>query len=385
MFGVFLVNAAAQQAPKNVPVSGEVAAIDAAKNQLTIKTANGETSVIFDAKTEFKRIAPDKLSDPYSAVASSLAEISVGDKVVASGILSEDKKTISPTRRIFLVTKDDLAKKAEADQAKWQTRGIVGKVTAITPATNEITVALRGGFGGERSMIVAANDKTVYRRYAENSVKYADAKKSSFAEIKVGDQLRAVGEKSTDNVRLTAEEIVFGSFRMVAGKITAIDAAKGEVTIKDISTDKPVTIAVNNETMLRRFPAEMAQRMAQMQAMRASGQMPQGVSGQGNPANRPPQGQTPSQGTGNGQGMGRGGDVDQMLERMPVLTLAELKIGDAVAASSSTSATPNRVTAIKFVAGIEPFLNVPQPTDQQGRPQSSPQINIPGLDSIGGP
>jgi hypothetical protein len=85
--------------------------------------------------------------------------------------------------------------------------------------------------------------------------------------------------------------------------------------------------------------------------------------------------------------MGRpGGDVDQMLERLPALTLAELKVGDAIAASSSTSETPDKVTAIKFVAGIEPFLNPPQIPGQGARPQaSSPSINIPGLDGIGTP
>lgn len=387
--GVFLGTSVAQQtaAPKNVPVSGEVAAVNAAQNQLTIAGAGGVMNVVIDAKTEFKRIAPDKLSDPSSAVPSSLAEFSIGDKVVAIGVVAEDKKSINPTRRVFLVTKDDLAKKAEADREKWTTRGVAGRVTATNAANNEVTIALRGGAaGGERTVIVAANDKTKFRRYAPNSVKYSEALSSSLVEIKAGDQLRAYGEKSSDGAKLTAEEVVFGSFRMVAGKIEKIDAARGEIVIKDVQTDKPVTIAVGSETLLRRFPPEMAQRMAQMQAMRAAGALTpgQGTGTGGQQRPTPLAGQTPPQGGINGGGM-RGGDVDAMLERMPALTLGELKIGDAVAASSSVGATPDRVMAIKFVAGIEPFLIAPQTPGGGNRPQASPQINIPGLDGFGAP
>jgi hypothetical protein len=90
-----------------------------------------------------------------------------------------------------------------------------------------------------------------------------------------------------------------------------------------------------------------------------------------------------------GGGMNRGGgDVDQMLERLPALALSELKIGDAIAASSTGGTTPDRVTAIKFVAGIEPFLNPPQIPGGNNRPRGggSPSIEIPGLDGgIGAP
>ncbi|MEP6923514.1 MAG: hypothetical protein ABI954_03535 [Pyrinomonadaceae bacterium] len=402
--GIFVSSTAAQQAPKSLP--GEVIAIDTTNNQLKLKTNSGEATVSLDTKTEFKRLSPDKLSEPNSATPSSLSEISIGDKIVAVGILSDDKKTVTQTRRIFLLTKADIAKKQEADAARWTVRGIAGKVTVLNPATNTITIATRGGM--QRTIIVTANDKTVFHRYAPNSVKFSDAKVSNFTELKVGDQLRAVGEKSADNTGLTAEEILFGSFRTVAGKVTAIDAVKGEIIVKDLQTGKDVTISVNSETLLRRFPPEMAQRMAQMQVMRASGGMGGGQNpaggvtgertpnGAGQPTPRPngqagqmmpPNGVPPGAGgMGGGQGMRRG-DVDSMLEQMPALALTELKIGDAVAASSSVGQTPERVTAIKFVAGIEPFLITPQPSGMPtgNRPQSSPSINIPGLDGIGAP
>jgi hypothetical protein len=45
-----------------------------------------------------------------------------------------------------------------------------------------------------------------------------------------------------------------------------------------------------------------------------------------------------------------------MLERSPVLALADLKKGDALIISSSKSADGSSMTAFSLVAGVEPFL-----------------------------
>jgi hypothetical protein len=394
-FGAFAgsfshVQAQTAEAQRPVPVRGEVSAIDAANKKIALTTKDGEVSVTLDEKAVYRRVSAENPSDLKSATPAALSDIAVGDSVVAVGKLSDDKKSLASARSVYLLTKADISKKQQTEQQKW-TSGVAGRVTAINPATNEITVAPRSGNPTTGAVIVAISDKTQYRRYAPNSVKYSDARTSNLAELKVGDQLRARGEKTPDGVRLTAEEVISGSFKMVAGTITAVDAAKNEVTVKEAQTDKIVVIQVNNDTLLRRFPLEMAQRMAQMQAMRASGQqMPQGAAmsgGQGGAAQaRPANPNGGGQGAGNGMMRQGGGDVDQMLERLPALTISELKVGDAIAASSTAGATPDRVTAIKFVAGVEPFLTQPQVpggTRQQGG--TSPSINIPGLDGIGAP
>jgi hypothetical protein len=61
---------------------------------------------------------------------------------------------------------------------------------------------------------------------------------------------------------------------------------------------------------------------------------------------------------GPGGGMGRGGafDMQQMLERMPALTLAELKAGDALIIASTAGTDSGQVTAITLLAGVEPIL-----------------------------
>jgi hypothetical protein len=55
--------------------------------------------------------------------------------------------------------------------------------------------------------------------------------------------------------------------------------------------------------------------------------------------------------------MGGGGDmIQQMLERLPPVTLAELKPGQMVIISSTVGADPTRVTAIQLVSNIEPLV-----------------------------
>jgi hypothetical protein len=76
-----------------------------------------------------------------------------------------------------------------------------------------------------------------------------------------------------------------------------------------------------------------------------------------------------------GGGMGNG-NLEDVLERLPALTIADLKIGETIGVSKS-SGTANRYTAFKIIAGVEPFLSVPTRTGGAG---NQPTINIPGLD-----
>jgi hypothetical protein len=48
-----------------------------------------------------------------------------------------------------------------------------------------------------------------------------------------------------------------------------------------------------------------------------------------------------------------------MMERAPKITLADLKAGDAIIVSSIEGTTPNQITAITLVSGVEPILTAP--------------------------
>ena len=88
---------------------------------------------------------------------------------------------------------------------------------------------------------------------------------------------------------------------------------------------------VGDNSVLKQFPAEMAQMMAQRQAMQAGG-IQSGGQGGIRPAQgaNPPSGQpnaegqaaNPRGGQGRGMGMRGGGSIDDMLERFPNITIA---------------------------------------------------------------
>ena len=90
-------------------------------------------------------------------------------------------------------------------------------------------------------------------------MEFDDAKPSSLAEIKAGDQLRARGARNADGTEFTAEEIVSGAFRNIAGTISNVDAATNALTVMDLATKKPVVVKISAQSQLLKLPPQMAQ------------------------------------------------------------------------------------------------------------------------------
>jgi len=349
-----------------------------------LQTKDGAVDVALSDKTEYKRVSPEKPS-LATAVASNFSDIGIGDKVIVTGILATDKKSI-PAKSVYLMTKSDIVQKQSKDQERWKTRGISGQVTAINPQTKEITVSSRG-LMGETKTLLTTKENAVFRRYAQDSVSYNEAKTSSLDEIKVGDSIRALGDKSADGASFKAEEIISGSFQTVGGTITAIDTAKNEITIENIQTKKPVTIVIGQNSVLKQFPAEMAQRFAAFQNGGGGMQPPSGVRPPNQPANQTG-GQTAPNGVrpGGGGMRGGGGGIDEMLERFPTIKLADLKVGSMIAFSSSKGTNQARVTAIKLLSGVEPFLKMAEGNNagrRGGQTGAGAGFSIPGLEGGG--
>jgi hypothetical protein len=361
------------QADKSITangVLGDVTAINLEAKGLSVKTDAGNTvTVVFADNTSFIRALPGATT-LEGATKIAPAEITVGDRVFARGKVADDQKSVT-VRALVVMTKADIAKKHERDREEWRRRGILGTVTAVNPATKEVTVTASTPEGPKPLVVEAAGEKVVFRRYAPDSVKFADAKTSSFAELKIGDRLRALGERSADGTRFKPEEIVSGAVRQLVGTVTGIDAATNEIKITT-QDKKPLTIVVNQDSNLRRLPPMMAQMLAARAAGGAAGGGAgngQGRGAGGGGGARPPQaagGEPGAGGGGGGGGRGGGGgggrrmggfDPQEMLERMPQLTLAELKAGDMIVVSSTSGADPTRVTAIALIAGMDAVIN----------------------------
>ncbi|HEX8130105.1 MAG TPA: hypothetical protein VF527_13465 [Pyrinomonadaceae bacterium] len=391
--------AAGQTNPAISPnrVLGDVTAIDPSALSITLKVegSSAPVNVVLNAATVYYRVNPDALAraakgaiTPADMTKITLAGVGVGNRLVVLGKVSDDQKTV-PARVVIVATKEDIAQKHELDRAQWQQRGILGTVTAINPETKEITVSVRSREGVTPMVIAAGGEKVQFRRYAPDSVKFADARASSFAELKTGDQVRALGARSADGATFTPEEIVSGSFRQLVGTVTAVDAATNQIKIKT-QDNKLLTIVVNSDSNLRRLPPQMAQFLAQ----RAAGGGANGGAGarptageDGRPAQQA--GGTPGAEGGRGMrgaqrrmmgGSGGGGggfDAQEMLERMPQTNLAELNAGDMIVVSSTAGADPTRLTAITLVAGIDAILNA--------MPAGAARPNVAGGQDLGLP
>jgi hypothetical protein len=345
-------------------VIGEVTGIDSGSRQITVKTDVGSVvNVAVDDKTGFMRAQPGaKTLEGASKIA--FTDIGLGDRVLAMGKVSDDHKSV-PARAVIVMTKADIAKKQDHDRAEWKRRGITGTIASLNPETKEITLTVRSREGSHPVVIGTAGSTVGFRRYAPDSIKFSDARPGTFDELKVGDQVRALGEKSEDGSRFVPEELVSGSFRTLSGTVVAVDGAANELKIKDLESKQPVTIVVRPDSLVKRFPADFAA----MLAARSQGQAPTGAPPQRDGAGSRPQGagegprREGGPGGGPGGGFGRGGggfDFQDMLDRMPAVAIAELKPGDMVIVSSTKGADPGRVTAIAIVSGIEPLINAMQ-------------------------
>ena len=376
-------------------VSGEVVSLSDSK--IVLKQTDGSTiNLQITADSQFKRVQPEN-PGLKNAVASSLSEIGEGDKIVASGIMADDKKSL-PARSVYLMTKADIVKRASAESEEWQKRGVSGRVISLSSNTQEFTIK-PPGIGAAQNIVISQKDGVSYRRYAPDSIKYEESKPSSFADLKVGDQIRALGDKGGDGTTFKAEKVLSGAFKTVGGTITAIDTAKNEITIKELQTNKIITIAVNQNSSLKQFPEQMAAMMAMRMSGMGGGVQPPAGGGapSGNAgAMRPPQqpgsqtsggqGEGGRNGMGGGRGMGGGFNVNDMYDRFPNISLADLKVGDSIAASSSSGADAAKLTAIKLISGVEPFFKIAQMSNMGGRRGGGGQdsgFTIPGLDGGG--
>jgi hypothetical protein len=355
---------AADPAITKTQVYGKVSEINASAGVITLKTPAGSTiAANVNEKTSYERVPPGE-TDLTKGTASSLTEIAIGDGVIARGFVVADRKSV-PAQKIIVVAQSDVAKRNAAERAKWAS-GVKGIVSSINAATREISVSSLSLMGASQVTIVVVTEKTAMKRYPSDSIpKYSAAKLSRFEEVKIGDQLNARGEKSAEAPRMTAEEVVSGSFKVVGGAITTIDSATKEVTISDLQTKKPLTIILKPESIIRRFPQG---------ASMLRGGLPAG-GGQGQPSG----GTLPNAAAKEGQGSGGqpprpggGPNVADMLQRLPTISLSDLKVGDTIIMSTTQGSDPSRLTAISIIAGVESLLQMIAMRQQAGqaRPRS---------------
>jgi hypothetical protein len=371
MFAVPGRSSFAQSAPAASKLVGTITAVSG--SSATLKADNGAvTTVNIPDGIRMVRTAPGQ-KDLTGATPIQVQDLQVGDRILVRGNASEDGKTVTASA-IIAMKQSDIAEKQQREREDWQRRGAGGLVKTIDPTANSVTISTRG----TGTMVINTTPTTVVRRYAPDSVKFDDAQPAKLADIKPGDQLRARGAKSEDGTSLAAEEIVAGSFRNIAGELSGVDANSKTITLTDLTTKKPVVVTLTTDAEMHK----LAPMMAQMVAARLKGGSP-GAPGapaaNGAPASPAGSSSTPPPSTGGtshggppagmsgpptggwrqgggGQGGGSRGDFEQMIQRSPVIQIADLHKGDAVMIVATQGNTPGAATAITLLAGVEPML-----------------------------
>jgi hypothetical protein len=305
--------------------------------------AGQDVQVDIQENARILRISPGQ-TDLKSAVPMTAADIQVGDRMLVRGQPGDKPESLLASA-VIVMRKGDVAEKQQQERLEWQRHGTGGIVSGIDAGAGTITLSLTP----TQNVVVKTTGQTAFLRYATDSVKFEDAQKSTFADIKPGDQLRARGTRSPDGKELAADEVISGTFRNIAGTITAIDAGASTVTVKDVLGKKTVKVRVTPDSQMRNLPEPLARRIAFfLKSPEAAEAAAARFRQQGNGGF--------ARGGAGGQRAGGPPDFQQMINRLPAVTLSNLKKDEAVMIVSTPGTGNSEVMAITLLSGVEPIL-----------------------------
>ena len=332
-------SAVAQQ--KVESMVGVVEQIDRNAKTATLKTDSGEIVKVTTVDSTVCLRIPAGEKTLSKAAPIKLEDISIGDRVLVHG-MKTDQTFIG--QRLVVMPMAEVAKKREHDLDEWKRRGIGGIVREVNSQTGEITLELRGQGAGTR--VEVETTKANFRRYVAGSLRFEEARTSTLTELRVGDQLRALGDKSADARSFVAEQIVSGAFKTIGVTVLEIDQQKHEIHATTLDQKKPITIAINQDSVLHRISPPVAAAIAQK------------VKSDASKPSSPQAGQKPGQPV---------IDVQQMIDTLPAVSLANLTAGDVLAVTGAVEKDESRLVAIKVAAGVDLVLKALAPAP--GKPQ----------------
>jgi hypothetical protein len=346
--------------PAQKPVLGTVTQFKTDPLSIGVKPDNSEPVFLkFGPDTQVVRIPPGE-HRLDKAQPAELTGIMIGDRVLVSFV-----EGMPEARRIVLIPASDIERRNNAERLDWQKRGISGLVTS--KQGNEVALQIRTPQGAH-TITVVMTEKTNIRRYAPDSVKFTDAEPVSAADIVVGDQFQARGEKSEDGTLLTAEDIVFGTFITRVGTIKAVNRDANEIEIEELAMKTSLTIRIAADSRLKLMP----DMRAAFRAMMSGGGAAHDNSSHAAQATAPaPESRT---------------DILRMIERLPPATMDNLKVGGGVIVTSTRGAASGKVTAILLLANADSLIQSAQ-KQAAGQPGKSTLDVISGMHGgmLGGP
>ena len=361
--------AAAQDTTKPAEhIIGTVTAVDSASHAVTVKedkTGTEQKVLVGNTRTLIK-VAPGA-KDLKNAQRITADDLHVGDRVDVRGSKQPDDPNAITARSVVLMSERDLAQAHRAEAEAWQ-HSTNGVVTSVDPTAGKLTISERTS-SGVTPVAVSTSAATAFTRYSpENPNTPA---KSELSQIHPGDRVRILGTKNDDGSAITADKIYSGAFRTINGTITSVSLDGKTIDVKDLATKKPVEVSVNDQSEIRKLPPMMAMMLARRfnpnfrPAQAAGGQGQRAPQGEQQPhgnwqGGRPSgaaSGQPGEAGEHAGMGGGFGGNISQMIERLPPINISDLKPGDAVVISGVALGEDGlRLLGTTVIAGVEPIL-----------------------------
>ena len=339
-------------------------------NTIEVRTDQGTSyAVSIPAGVKLLRVEPGAKT-LGNAQTIAVGDMGIGDRVLVR-LAAGESAPFAATSVIDIPHAAIVARQRE-EQMEWQMHGVGGLVKNVDAASG--TIVLTTGAGKtSKEVTLKTNTATVLRRYAADSVDYSKATVAPLSAIQPGDQLRALLDTTVSGPEKVAKEIVSGSFRNVAGRISNVNSKAGTITLRDLMTKKNVTVHINDGSQMRQLTTEQANLIAAATkgiptghgmgqgagAMHptAPGQMRTGQmgDGQGQGGWQRPAGMAPGAMHAKGAGAAPGGvDPQQILRRATVIQLKDLHKGDAVMLVGTAGG--DEVTAITLLSGVEPLL-----------------------------
>jgi hypothetical protein len=307
---------------------GAIKSINGAVITLT-PDSGPDVNLTLQPNTRLLRVAPGE-KDLKNATPIQSQDLQIGDRILVAAKPSDDDSSLMATT-VIVMSHSAIAARNQQELDDWQKRGVDGPATAIDSAAGTVTISSRG-----KSVLIQTSKTTIIRRYAPDSVKFDDAKPSTLSEIQPGDQVRARGDRNTDGTQLTADEIVSGTFRNIAGTVNSTDASSSTVNVHDLLSNKNVTVKVTQDSQLHQLPPEMAQRIAaRLKRTGAQGAAATNAADNGAPRRAP--------------------DLQQILSRTPTVSLNDLHKGDSIIVLS-TEGVGGVGTIITLLTGVDPIL-----------------------------
>jgi hypothetical protein len=327
---VTTLRAAEAATPK--AISGTVTEFKVNSLEIGVKTDDGE-AVFFTVgpETEVVQIPPGE-RNLDKAKPAKVTDLSRGDRILVSFVTG-----LTDARRIVWISATDIAARNAAERLDWQKRGISGIVAAKDG--NQITLETRTPQGVETTT-VAVTGKTLIRRYAPDSVSFVDAQPSSIAEIAKGDQVRSRGARSEDRKKITAEDVVFGTFLTKMGPIATVDPEARTIRIQDLATQKALTVKLTANSQVKMLPDKKAMFAAMLTA--------------GGPHAAP----GAAHDAASEQSAAGGFDMAKMIGQLPAGKIEDLKTGSTIIVTSTAGAKSDEVTAILLMANADDLIQM---------------------------